>query len=192
MENLSKPDDLPSDVLEGAVLRGNEYAWTPESFPVALERAEAHGLACLGGQFQFRLNDATCEMYSKPYALRGSPHQMESAFKKVRLIQWALLAAIPPFAWVAEIGRGSGSSDWTWRHWLAIGLVIWSVSGAFRLRGRLLRSKKLMNNAVTRKLLNSGRQDRSSVWQWRKVLLSGDWQYVWCFTGHCGRPRYSM
>jgi hypothetical protein len=63
MENPSKPDDLPTDVLEGAVLRGNEYAWTPESFPIALERAEAHGLACLGGQFQFRLNDATCEMY---------------------------------------------------------------------------------------------------------------------------------
>lgn len=63
MENLSKTDDLPSDVLEGAVLRGNEYAWTPESFPLALERAEAHSLACLGGQFQFRLNDATCEMW---------------------------------------------------------------------------------------------------------------------------------
>jgi hypothetical protein len=63
MENRGKLDDLPSDVLEGAVHRGNEYAWTPEAFPVALERAEAHGLACLGGQFQFRLNDSTCEMY---------------------------------------------------------------------------------------------------------------------------------
>ena len=29
---------------------------------------------------------------------------METAFKKVRLIQWALLLAIPLFAWVAEIG----------------------------------------------------------------------------------------
>jgi len=63
MENVDKPGDLPSDLLEGAVLRGNEYAWTPESFPVALERAEAHGLACLGGQFQFLLNEATYEMY---------------------------------------------------------------------------------------------------------------------------------
>ena len=63
MESLSKPEDLPSDLLEGSVLRGNEYAWTPESFPVALKKAEAHGFACLGGQFQFRLNDATCEMY---------------------------------------------------------------------------------------------------------------------------------
>jgi hypothetical protein len=63
MENLRKPDDLPADVLEGAVLQGNEYAWAPGSFPVALERAETHGLACLGGQFQFRLGDTTCEMY---------------------------------------------------------------------------------------------------------------------------------
>ena len=63
MGSLNNADDLHSDILEGAVLRGNEYAWTPDSFPIALERAEAHGLACLGGQFQFRLNDATCEMY---------------------------------------------------------------------------------------------------------------------------------
>jgi len=78
---------------------------------------------------------------------------MESAFKKVRLIQGALLLAIPLFAWAAEIGRGSGSSDWTWRHWLAMGLCVWSVSGAFRLRSRLLRrsKEKLMNNAADAK-----------------------------------------
>jgi hypothetical protein len=73
---------------------------------------------------------------------------MESAFRKVRLIQWALL-----LAWIAEIGRGSGSSNWTWRHWLVIGLCIWSVSGAFRLRSRLLRRSKenLINNAAVAK-----------------------------------------
>ena len=78
---------------------------------------------------------------------------MESAFKKVRLIHWALLLVIPLFAWLAEIGRGSGSSDWTSRHWLAIGLCIWSVSGAFRLRSRLLRrsKEKLMNNTADAK-----------------------------------------
>ena len=62
----SKPDVLPSEALEGALCRGNEYAWTPESFLIALERAEARGPACLGRQFQFRLNDATCEMVSTP------------------------------------------------------------------------------------------------------------------------------
>jgi hypothetical protein len=64
MKDLSKPDDLPSDVREGATLRGNEYGWLPTSFPDALVRAEAHGFGCLGGQFQFRLDDgSTCEMY---------------------------------------------------------------------------------------------------------------------------------
>ncbi|SRR5579871_16453 len=78
---------------------------------------------------------------------------MESVFKKVRLIQRALLLSIPLFAGIAEIGRGRGTSDWTWRHWLAVGLCIWSVSGAFRLRSRLLRrsNEKLMNNVADAK-----------------------------------------
>lgn len=78
---------------------------------------------------------------------------MESAFKKVRFIQWALLAAIPLFAWVAEIGRGTGSSDWSWRHWFAMGLAVWSVSAAFRLRNRLVHrsTEKLMNDATDAK-----------------------------------------
>jgi hypothetical protein len=64
VKDLPKPDDLPSDVVEGATLRGNEYGWSTTSFLVALDRAEAHGYACLGGQFQFRLGDgSTCEMY---------------------------------------------------------------------------------------------------------------------------------
>lgn len=55
---------LPPDVLEGATLRGNEYGWSASSFPHAVARAEANGHACLGGQFQFRLEDgSTCEMY---------------------------------------------------------------------------------------------------------------------------------
>ena len=33
-------NDLPSDVLEGAALRGNEYGWYPKSFSLALRRAE--------------------------------------------------------------------------------------------------------------------------------------------------------
>jgi len=54
---------LPLDISQGAMLRGNEYGWSVSSFPDALARAEAHGFACLGGQFQFRLEEATCEMY---------------------------------------------------------------------------------------------------------------------------------
>ena len=54
---------LPLDISQGAMLRGNEYGWSVSSFPDALARAEAHGYACLGGQFQFRLEEAICEMY---------------------------------------------------------------------------------------------------------------------------------
>lgn len=55
---------LPFDIVQGATLRGREYGWSISSFPEALARAKAHGYACLGGQFQFRLDDgSTCEMY---------------------------------------------------------------------------------------------------------------------------------
>jgi predicted ATPase len=55
---------LPPDISQGAVLRGNEYGWSVSSFPSALASAQGHGYACLGGQFQFRLDDdSTCEMY---------------------------------------------------------------------------------------------------------------------------------
>lgn len=55
---------LPPDISQGATLRGNEYGWSVSSFPRALASAQAHGYACLGGQFQFRLDDgSTCEMY---------------------------------------------------------------------------------------------------------------------------------
>ena len=55
---------LPPDIRKGATLRGNEYGWAVSSFPNALTKAEAGGYACLGGQFQFRLDDgSTCEMY---------------------------------------------------------------------------------------------------------------------------------
>lgn len=55
---------LPTDIIKGASLRGKEYGWTIFSFPEALKSAAAHGYACLGGQFQFRMADGgTCEMY---------------------------------------------------------------------------------------------------------------------------------
>jgi hypothetical protein len=61
---MSSDHDLPPDITEGATLRGNEYGWSVSSFPNALAKAQASGLACLGGQFQFRLDDgSTCEMY---------------------------------------------------------------------------------------------------------------------------------
>jgi hypothetical protein len=54
---------LPPEITEGATVRGNEYGWTLKAFPEALLNAQALGYACLGGQFQFRLDDGTYEMY---------------------------------------------------------------------------------------------------------------------------------
>jgi hypothetical protein len=60
---MSDKAPLPSEITQGATLRGNEYGWTISSFPDAIAKAQTLGYACLNGQFQFRLDDATCEVY---------------------------------------------------------------------------------------------------------------------------------
>jgi hypothetical protein len=54
---------LPPQLTRGASLRGNEYGWPISAFPEALEKARSLGVACLGGQFQFRVSDSIYEMY---------------------------------------------------------------------------------------------------------------------------------
>lgn len=54
---------LPSDLLETAIYSGQEVGWKIELFPAVLKRAAAHGLACIGGQFQWVFPDGTCEAY---------------------------------------------------------------------------------------------------------------------------------
>jgi len=54
---------LPAEIAKEASLRGNEYGWPISAFPGALTTAKSAGFACIGGQFQFRLADSTCEMY---------------------------------------------------------------------------------------------------------------------------------
>jgi hypothetical protein len=56
-------DTLPSELTVGAILQGGEYGWSIAAFPDAQATSIRLGYACLGGQFQFRLDDATCEMY---------------------------------------------------------------------------------------------------------------------------------
>jgi hypothetical protein len=55
--------DLPPEIAKGAELAGKELGWEINSFPEALTNAEALAYACVGGQFQFRLDVGTCEMY---------------------------------------------------------------------------------------------------------------------------------
>jgi hypothetical protein len=54
---------LPAELAAGASVRGEEYGWEIACFPAALATAERLELACLGGQFQFRFDDAVYEMY---------------------------------------------------------------------------------------------------------------------------------
>lgn len=53
---------LPENMLKNASLQ-SEIGWKMSDFPLVLHRAHEHGLACLGGQFQFRFEDGICEMY---------------------------------------------------------------------------------------------------------------------------------
>jgi F0F1-type ATP synthase membrane subunit c/vacuolar-type H+-ATPase subunit K len=69
-------------------------------------------------------------------------NEMKSKLRKLRLIQLALIAVIPIFGCVAEIGRDSGRSDWSSWHWLVTGLALWGALGGFRLRGRMIRRSK--------------------------------------------------
>jgi len=55
--------ELPSKIVAGASVSGNEYGWSIASFPEALRNAEALQFACIGGQFQFRVDKGICEMY---------------------------------------------------------------------------------------------------------------------------------
>jgi hypothetical protein len=63
MSNRVVISAVPQSVIANADLCGNEYAWKPDDFPPALAEAARLGYQCVGGQFQFRFVDGTCEMY---------------------------------------------------------------------------------------------------------------------------------
>jgi hypothetical protein len=63
---------------------------------------------------------------------------MKSKLAKLRLIELAILAAIPLFARVAESVSGPGSSEWTRWHWLMGGLALYAALGGFLFRRRLI------------------------------------------------------
>ena len=85
---------------------------------------------------------------------------METALKKMRLIQWALLLATGLFALATELLlENRGSSDWNWRHWLLVGYSTYAVLVAMRFRRRLF-------NRATAKLRN-GEGDASVAKPWQ-------------------------
>jgi hypothetical protein len=64
MEDALPAHALPSDILERASRRGNEYAWRLRVIPDVIVAARGANLVSVGGQLQFRLPDGgTCECY---------------------------------------------------------------------------------------------------------------------------------
>ena len=85
---------LPTAVLEGATLRGNEYAWPLEAIPKVILAAQQVGLINVGGQLQFRLPAATCECYwIEVDTLRVMPHRLTTREK----IDWTAREALKQF-----------------------------------------------------------------------------------------------
>jgi hypothetical protein len=63
---------LPESILRKAAFSDGECSWRLDEFPNVLHEAALLGLACAGGQFQFRCADGpTCEMYWLEADTRG-------------------------------------------------------------------------------------------------------------------------
>jgi hypothetical protein len=82
-------------------------------------------------------------------------NEMKSKLRKLRLIQFAMIAAIFFFGWVAEIVCCRGSNDWTSRHWLMTCLAACAAWAGFRFRHMLLHraEQKLVIDASDPKAL---------------------------------------
>ncbi len=58
---------LPKEILQKAIVSGNEYGWKRTDFKNVLEKAVENGLGIIGGQVQFKFPDGTCELYWHKY-----------------------------------------------------------------------------------------------------------------------------
>ncbi len=58
---------LPTEILQKAIVSGQEYGWKRTYFKEVVDKAVEVGLAIIGGQVQFKLPDGTCELYWHKY-----------------------------------------------------------------------------------------------------------------------------
>lgn len=58
---------LPNEILQIAIVSGNEYGWKRTDFKNVLEKAVENGLGIIGGQVQLKFPDVTCELYWHNY-----------------------------------------------------------------------------------------------------------------------------
>jgi hypothetical protein len=130
---------LPPQIAEGALLAGNEYGWQVSSFPNALVRAQALGYACIGGQFQFRLDTGIFEMYwlsadsnsrgeteSWPSYCQRSCSEVKTGFEKLvseidfrkQALEWpalreAMAHGLDPLQTVAFVAYFVDEAEWS-------------------------------------------------------------------------------
>ena len=65
-------------------------------------------------------------------------NQLKASLSKLRLFQFAMIAAIPMFGWVAEMARHPGSNNWTLWHWVVASVALYIVFAVSTFRRRLL------------------------------------------------------
>lgn len=66
---MTEPEQkyLPIEILQKAIVSGNEYGWKRADFKEVVDKAVKVGLGIIGGQVQFSLPDGTCELYWHKY-----------------------------------------------------------------------------------------------------------------------------
>lgn len=65
-------------------------------------------------------------------------YELRASVGKLRLIQFAMIVAVPMFGWVAEMDRRPGSNSWTLWHWAVSAVALWIVFAGANFRRRVL------------------------------------------------------
>lgn len=65
-------------------------------------------------------------------------NELKTSVSKLRLFQFAMIASIPMFGWVAEMARHPGSNSWTLWHWVVTAVALWIVYVGSSFRRRML------------------------------------------------------
>jgi F0F1-type ATP synthase membrane subunit c/vacuolar-type H+-ATPase subunit K len=65
-------------------------------------------------------------------------NQLKASLSKLRLIEFAMIAAIPMFGRVGEMAGHPGSNNWTLWHWVVTSVALCIVFAGSRFRRRVL------------------------------------------------------
>jgi F0F1-type ATP synthase membrane subunit c/vacuolar-type H+-ATPase subunit K len=90
-------------------------------------------------------------------------NEMKSKLRKLRLIQFVMIAAIPMYGWIAESVLGRGSNDWTVWHWVMAALAVYAGVVGFFFRRKLMRRAE--------EVLANDASNPTAIKQWRAGQL---------------------